>query len=96
VALDIEDLPPKPLVGVNAEEGLAYGDENGEVEDGIWGQLPNLDPIGENKAAEELVGWERKPTLQKSREHNSEALRGIWARGRTWMSKVRLNERDEP
>jgi hypothetical protein len=37
VALDVENIPPKAPVEVNAEEGLAHGDENREVEDGIWG-----------------------------------------------------------
>jgi hypothetical protein len=55
VVLDIENLPPKTLVGFNAEEGLTYSDENGEVEDGIQGQLLELDPAGEKKAAEEFV-----------------------------------------
>jgi hypothetical protein len=59
VALDIENFPPKTRVGVNAEESLADGDENGEVKNRVWGQLPKLNPIGEKKAAEELVGWER-------------------------------------
>jgi hypothetical protein len=63
VAFDIKNLPPKALVGVNAEEGLAHRDENGKVEDGLWGQLPELDPVGEKKATEEFVGLERKPTM---------------------------------
>jgi hypothetical protein len=96
VSLDIENLPPKVPVGVNAEEGLTYRDENGEVEDGIWGQLPELDPVGETKASEEFVGWKRKPTLQKGREHNNETLRGLRARSRTWMNEVRLDRGDDP
>jgi hypothetical protein len=88
VALDIDNLPPKAPVGVNAEEGLAYHDENGVVEDRIWGQLPELDPVGEKKAVEEFVGWKRKPTLQKSREHNNETLWGLRATSRTWMNEV--------
>jgi hypothetical protein len=46
-------------VGVNAEVGLADGDKNGQVEDGVWGQLPKLNPVREEKVAEELMGWER-------------------------------------
>jgi hypothetical protein len=79
VALDIENLPPKIPVGVNAEEYLAYSDGNDDVEDGVWSQLPKLNPIGEKKATEEIVGWKRKPTVQKGRKHNSEAL---WCFGR--------------
>jgi hypothetical protein len=59
VALDIENLPPKTPVGVNAEESLADGDENGEVENGVWGQLPKMNPIREKKDREELMVRER-------------------------------------
>jgi hypothetical protein len=67
VALDIQNLPPKTPLGVNAEEDLAYSDENGKVKDGVWGQLPKLYPIGEKQATKELVGWKKKPTVQKNR-----------------------------
>jgi hypothetical protein len=59
VAFDKEDFPPKTPVGVNAEVGLADGDKDGQMENGVWGQLPKLNPVREEKAAEELVGWER-------------------------------------
>jgi hypothetical protein len=88
VAFDIKDIPPKTPVGVNAEESLAHRYENGKVEDGIWGQLPELDPVGEKKASEEFVGWKRKPTMQKSGKHNNETLWGLRARSKTWMNKV--------
>jgi hypothetical protein len=37
VELDIKNLPPKTLVRVNAEVGLAHSDKDGQVKDGIWG-----------------------------------------------------------
>lgn len=58
VALDEEDFFPKTPVGVDAEESLANSDEDGQVKDGIWGQLPKLNPIGKKKASKKLVGWE--------------------------------------
>jgi hypothetical protein len=76
VALHVEDLPPKTPVRVNAEEGLANSDEDRKMEDGVWGQLPELDPVKEKKRAKELVGRKRKTTEQKGNEHDSETLRG--------------------
>ena len=90
MALDVEDLPPQAPVGVNAEEGLAQSNEDGKVENGIGSQLLELDPVEEKKRAKELVGREREPTKQKGSEHDSEAFWRIWARGRTWMTEVRL------
>jgi hypothetical protein len=95
MTLHIEDLPPKAPVRLNAEEGLADGNENGKVEDGIWGQLPELNPIEEKEGAKKLVGRKRKATEQESSEHNSEALRGLWARNRTWETNVILRCGDE-
>ena len=59
VTLDKENFPPKTPVGVNAEVGFADSNEDGQMEDGVWGQLPKLNPIGKEKAAKELVGWKR-------------------------------------
>jgi hypothetical protein len=61
VALDVEDLPPKAPVGVNAEEGFTNGDKNEKVENGIRGQLPELDPVEEKKGTKKFVGRKRKP-----------------------------------
>jgi hypothetical protein len=73
VALDVEDFPLKTPVGINAEEGFADGDEDIKMENGIWGQLPKLDPIEEKKGAKKLVGRKREPSKQKGDEHNSKA-----------------------
>jgi hypothetical protein len=45
VAFDVEDLPPQAPVRVNAEEGLAQGDEDRKMENGIGSRLPELDPV---------------------------------------------------
>jgi hypothetical protein len=95
VTLHIENLPPKTLVGVNAEEGLTNSDEDGKVENGVWGQLPELNPIEEKKGAEKLVGRKRETTEQESNEHNSEALRRTWARNDTWKTNVIVRWGDE-
>jgi hypothetical protein len=59
VALDEEYLLPQALVRFDAKEGLADGDKYCEVHDGIWCQLPKLNVVGEQEAAEEFVGWKR-------------------------------------
>jgi hypothetical protein len=50
-------------VGINAEVGFAHSDKDGEVENRIWGQLPELDPVGKEHETEKIVGWKGKPTL---------------------------------
>jgi hypothetical protein len=54
-------------VGVNAEEGLAQGDEDGKVENGIGSQLPELDPVEEKKRAKEFMGRERARGAERQR-----------------------------
>jgi hypothetical protein len=88
VALHIEDFPPKTPVGINAEEGFADSDEDRKVKDGVWGQLPEPNPVKEKKGAEKLVGMKRETTEQESSKHNSKALRRPWARNRTWKTNV--------
>ncbi len=61
MTLDIEDFPPKTPVGINAEKCFADSDENGKMENGIWGQLPELDPIEKKKRTKKFVGRKRKP-----------------------------------
>jgi hypothetical protein len=83
-------------VGINAEVGFTHSDKDGEVENRIWSQLPELDPVRKEEAGKKFVGWKGKPTLQKSDEHDSKALWGLWARNRTWMNEVRFDRRNEP
>ena len=95
MTLHIEDLPPKAPVRLNAEEGFTDGDKNGKVEDGIWGQLPELNPIEEKKGAKELVRRKREATEQESGEHDGEVLWGTRARNLTWETNVILRCGDE-
>jgi hypothetical protein len=95
MALHVEDLPPKTPVRVNAEEGFADSDEDRKVENGVWGQLPELNPVEEKKRAKEFVRWKGKATEQKSSEHDVEALWGLWARNCTWKANIILRRRDE-
>jgi hypothetical protein len=86
VAHDKENFPPKTPVGVNAEVSLANSDKNSKVENRVWGQLPKLNAVREKKAAEELVGWERQPTIQESRKHDDKAIGRLWVRDKPgWM-----------
>jgi hypothetical protein len=49
VAFDEEYLLPLAPVGIDAQKTLAYGDKNGEMQNGIWCQLPELNAVGEGK-----------------------------------------------
>lgn len=91
MAFDVENFPPQAPVGVNAEEGFTQSNKDGNVEDGIGSQLPELNPLEEKKRAKKLVGGERKSAKQKSGEHNSKALWRPRAGGRTWMKVVRFD-----
>jgi hypothetical protein len=62
VVLDIENLSPNTPVGVNAEEGFTESDKDRKVENGVWGQLPELNPVEEKKETEKLVGRKRETT----------------------------------
>jgi hypothetical protein len=62
MAFDIEDFTPQAPMGVNAEESFAEGNEDGEMKDGIRGQLPELNPIGKEKRTNKFVVRKRKPT----------------------------------
>jgi hypothetical protein len=95
MTLDIENFPPKTPVGINAEESFTDSDENRKVENGIWGQLPELDPIEKQKGTKKLMRRKRKPAKQKGGEHDSKALGGIWARGRTWKTNIIVGRGDE-
>jgi hypothetical protein len=83
-------------VRINAEEGFAYSYKDGEVENGIRGQLPKLDPVGKEEAAKKFMGWKGKPTLQKGNKHDSKTLWRLWPRNRTWMNEVRFGRRNKP
>ena len=65
------------------------------MEDGIWGQLPELDPVKEKEGAKELMRRKRKTAEEKGNEHNSETLRGLWARNRTWKTNIIFRCGDE-
>jgi hypothetical protein len=40
---------------MDAEETLAEGNENGDMEERVWGQLMQLDPVDENQATKEFM-----------------------------------------
>jgi hypothetical protein len=45
VAPEIEDTFPQAPMGMGPEETFTEGDEKGDMEDGIWGKLVQLNPI---------------------------------------------------
>jgi hypothetical protein len=49
-------------VRVDAQEALAEGDKDVNVEERVRGQLVKLNPIDEEETAEELMHRNRKPT----------------------------------
>jgi hypothetical protein len=63
VELDIKNISPQTQVGINAEVGFAHSDKDGEMENGIRGQLPELDPVGKKEVTKKFMGWKGKPTL---------------------------------
>jgi hypothetical protein len=83
-------------VGVDAEESLAHSDKDGDMENGIWSQLPELNSVEKEERTKKFVGWKRKPMLQKGNEHDGKTLWRLWARSGTWMSKVIFGTRNEP
>jgi hypothetical protein len=96
VALNIKNLPPQTPVRINAEENLANSDKDQEMENGIRSQVPELNSVEKEERTKKFVGWKRKPTLQKSNEHDGETLRRLWARNETWMDEISLDRGDEP
>ena len=95
MTLHIEDLPPETPVGINAKKGFADSDKDEKVEDGVWGQLPELNPVEVKKRAKEFMRWKRKAAEQESSEHDGEALWGLWARDCTWKANIVLGRGDE-
>jgi hypothetical protein len=61
------------------------------MENGIGSQLPKLNPVEEEERTEKFMGRERKPAKQKSIKHKSKDFWRPWARGGTWMNKVRFD-----
>jgi hypothetical protein len=55
VAPEVEDAFPKAPMRMDAQETLAMNDKNRNVEERVWGQLMQLDPVDENQATKEFV-----------------------------------------
>jgi hypothetical protein len=60
IAAEAENAFPQSPVRRDSKEAFAQRDKNGNMEDGIGGQLVQLNPINKKKAAEEIVNWGRK------------------------------------
>jgi hypothetical protein len=61
-------------VGVDADESLAQDDNDRKMENGIRSQLPEVNSIEKEEGTKKFMGWKRKPTLQKSNEHDGKTL----------------------
>jgi hypothetical protein len=55
VAPEVEDAFPKAPMRMDAHERLAKSNKNRNVEERIWGQLMQLDPIDEQQATKKFV-----------------------------------------
>jgi hypothetical protein len=59
VVFDKEDFLPNAPMEINTKKSLTSTNENCEIKDGIRGQLPKLDSVGEQEAPKEFVCSER-------------------------------------
>ena len=96
VALNKEDLFPQAEMWIDAKETFTDRDENGKMQDRIWGQLPKLDPVGEKKTPEELMRKEGKTAIKICNEHHGKSGRGIGTSISTWKDDVLLVAGDQP
>jgi hypothetical protein len=55
VAPVIENVLPQAPMRMGPEEALAQGDENRDMEDGVGGQLMQLNPVNKEKSTEKLM-----------------------------------------
>ena len=55
VAPEIENALPQAPMRMGPEEALAQSDENRDMEDGVRGQLMQLNPVNKEKSTEKLV-----------------------------------------
>ena len=59
IAAKAENALPQSPIRLDPEEALAKGDKDRNVEDGVGSQLMQLQPINEEKTAEEIMDWGR-------------------------------------
>jgi hypothetical protein len=70
ITAEAENAFPQNPIRRNSEEAFAKCDKNGNVKDGIGGQLVQLNPINEKKAAEEIMNWGRQAADKVINETN--------------------------
>jgi hypothetical protein len=70
IAAEAENAFPQSPIRRDSKEAFAQCDKNGNVEDGIRGQLVQLNPVNKKKAAEEIVNWGRKAADEVINETN--------------------------
>jgi hypothetical protein len=67
-------------VRLDAQEALIESDEDGDVEERVWGQLVQLNPIDKEEATEKFMYRKRKATNEEIDEGYPETG---WRMGRT-------------
>jgi hypothetical protein len=97
VAPKVEDAFPKAPMRMDARETLAKSDKNRNVEERVWGQLMQLDPIDQQQATKKLVDRNGKAAIEKvdesypesngrmRRAHISRHLQGLLLRQQTHL-----------
>jgi hypothetical protein len=60
VAAEVEDAFPEAPVRVDAQETFTESDKDGDVEERVWGQLVQLDPVDKEKATKKFVNKKRE------------------------------------
>lgn len=60
---------------LDSEPALAKSDEEGDVEDRVWGQLVQLEPVEAKKTPNKQMQEERKTANDERKEHHSKTRR---------------------
>jgi hypothetical protein len=55
VVTDVEDAFPEAPVGVDFQKTFTECDKNGDVEERVWGQLVQLDPVDKKEATKKFM-----------------------------------------
>jgi hypothetical protein len=79
VAPEIKDVFPKALVRLDSQETLAKSDKDRNVENGVGGQLVQLNLIDKKQTTKKFVDRDRKAADEEVNECYSEVDRRMWS-----------------
>jgi hypothetical protein len=74
IALDANDVAPKPPVGVNAKKAFTENDETRNVKNGIWCELVKLHTVNKKKSTNKFMDRKREAADETLGEHYLVAL----------------------